>query len=125
MLAMNKSDRETEFEVATSLRDAGDLAGAIAILERLSQRYPSEFGVWLTLGGVQMSLTDYAAAETSFSIAIDLRPRSELASLAMFHTLKHLRRVDDAFAEMRRFLALRPEAPGYELLLSEMDNPGD
>jgi predicted Zn-dependent protease len=112
---------EREFRIATSLRDNGDLSGARASLDRLSALHPLVFGVWLTLGGVQMSQSDYHAAEKSFSVAITLRPASELASLSLFHTLKHLDRVNDAFAEMRRFLALRPESLEYQLLRQELD----
>ena len=122
---MRNDDLEGEFEKATNLRDAGDLVGARKILKNLSERFPAVFGVWLVLGGVQFSLANYAEAEKSFSVAIALRPYSELASLAMFHTLKHLGRVNDAFAEMRRFLALRPESREYELLRSELEDRDD
>jgi predicted Zn-dependent protease len=118
---MTSDSLESEFERATALRDAGDLAGARSILEQLGERHPAVFGIWLILGGVQMAQSDYEAAERSLSIAITLRPRSELASLAMFHTLKHLNRVNDAFGEMRRFLAIRPESREYELLRLELD----
>src|SRR6185436_1299754 len=103
---MTDADLESRFQDAISLRDAGELHRSKDALERLAQEHPAEFGVWLSLGGVQMSLADYAGAEKSFECAISLRPRSELASLSMFHTLKHLGRLNDAFAEMRRFLAL-------------------
>lgn len=109
------------FLQATMLRDNGDLSSARAILEDLSAEHPEEFGVWLVLGGLQMSQSDYDAAEKSLSVAVALRPRSELASLTMFHTLKHLGRINAAFAEMRRFLALRPESREYELLRQELD----
>jgi len=47
-------DLDSRFEQATSLRDCGDFVGAKAILKTLSGEYPSEFGVWLCLGGVEM-----------------------------------------------------------------------
>lgn len=112
---------ELEFQRATSLRDNGDLGGARELLEHLAEEYPDAFGVWLVLGDVQTSQSDYEAAERSFTVAISLRPESELASLAMFHTLNHLRRADDAFDEMRRFLTIRPQSPEYRVLLREMD----
>jgi predicted Zn-dependent protease len=118
---MSDNEIEAEFRIATSLRDDGDLAGARAAMERLSTLHPSVFAVWLTLGGVQMSQFDYGAAEKSLVIAIALQPASELASLSLFHTLKHLDRINDAFAEMRRFLALRPESREYQLLRQELD----
>lgn len=117
---MDLLDLEKDFQRATSLRDDGDLVAARAVLKQLSDEYPSSFVVWLVLGGVQMSQPDYAAAEESLSVAIALQPRSEVASLAMFHTLKHLKRMNDAFAEMRRFLALRPESREYEMLREEL-----
>lgn len=109
-----------EFRRATSLRDAGDLVGAEAVLERLAGSHPESFGVWLVLGGVQAARADYAAAEISLSFAVHLRPRSELASLSLFHTLTHLGRLNDAFGEMRRFLSLRPESHEYARLRGEI-----
>jgi Tfp pilus assembly protein PilF len=113
--------RDEAFATATALRDAGDLLGARAILEPLAAVHSSVFGIWLTLGGVQMSQCDYIAAEKSFYVAIALRPTSELASLSLFHTLKHLGLVGEAFEEMRRFLMLRPESHEYHLLCEEID----
>jgi predicted Zn-dependent protease len=121
MIEMVDKEVETEFRIATSLRDDGDLSGARAALEHLSALNPSVFGIWLTLGGIQLSQFDYEATERSLSIAVVLRPASELASLSLFHTLKHLDRTNDAFAEMRRFLAIRPESREYELLRQELD----
>lgn len=120
---MTDDELDNAFRSATSLRDAGDLAGARRTLEGLAEQHPEVFGIWLVLGGVQLSQADYVAAERSFAAAVSLRPRSELASLGTFHTLKYLGRVDDAFAEMRRFLALRPKSKEYALLLAEMEAP--
>jgi predicted Zn-dependent protease len=117
---MDDDEVEEKFRIAMSLRDGGDLSGSRAALERLATLHPLVFGIWLTLGGVQMSQSDYQAAEKSFSIALALRPASELASLSLFHTLKHLDRINDAFAEMRRFLALRPESHEYQILRREL-----
>jgi tetratricopeptide (TPR) repeat protein len=121
---MSDKIRDQEFATATALRDAGDLVGARAILERLSVLHSTLFGVWLTLGGVQMAQCDYSSAEKSFVTATALNPRSELASLSLFHSLKHLGRVREAFDEMRRFLTLRPESHEYHLLREEIDEYG-
>jgi predicted Zn-dependent protease len=113
-------DFAERFRTATSLRDRGDFTQARAILELLAKERATEFLVWLVLGGVQMSQEDYEGAEHVFSVAVALKPRSELASLSMFHTLKHLGRMNDAFSEMRRFLTLRPESHEYDMLRQEM-----
>lgn len=120
MRRMSQERLEAEFQRATSLRDRGRLAEARTVLEHLAIEHPREFAVWLVLGGVQWSLEDLRAAEQSFSIATHMRPRSELASLSLFHVLKDLGRIDEAFGEMRRFLALRPESREYELLREEI-----
>lgn len=117
-------DFDAEFQRATALRDDWQFEAARELLERLSAEHPESFGVWLVLGGVQFEQKDYPAAEISFSIAANLAPRSELASLSLFHTLRDLGRVDEAFAEMRRFLALRPESIEYELLRKELASGG-
>jgi predicted Zn-dependent protease len=114
-------DISVEFAIAIARRDAGDLPGSREVLKDLAALHPTEFGVWLILGSIQMFQEDYEAAEESFTIAVGLGPRSERASLALFHTLKHLGRVGEAFEEMRRFLALRPESHEYYLLREEMD----
>ena len=112
---------EAEFQRAIDRRDLHDFAGAREILEELAEEHPGIFGIWLVLGGVQVEQLDYEAAEESFSMATLLGPHSELASLALFHTLNHLGRANDAYAEMRRFLALHPESHDYDLLRQEID----
>ncbi|HEV7921582.1 MAG TPA: tetratricopeptide repeat protein [Thermoanaerobaculia bacterium] len=121
---MIEPELDSQFQDATSLRDAGDLPGAKKILDRLSVEYPQRFGVWLVLGGVEMDLKDYEAAERALTTATALAPQSEIASLALFLTLKDLGRINEAFTEMRRFLALRPESRQYELLREELDEAG-
>ena len=80
--------------------------------------------MWLVLGGVEMNLKAYEAAEKALATATALEPTSELASITMFIVLAHLGRTADAFAEMRRFLALRPESRQYELLREELEENG-
>jgi predicted Zn-dependent protease len=117
---ISDTELELQFEEATSLRDAGDLRGARTILQRLAAERPDAFPVFLVLGGIEMDLNDYPAAEKAFAAAIALKPRSEVASTAMFFTLGHLGREDEAFAEMHRFLALRPNSKQYKAILDEL-----
>ena len=121
---MTQAELESQFEDATALRDVGDLSGAKQVLERLAREHPEAFPVWLVLGGIEMKLKDYEAAEKAFATATALKPRSESASVGLFLALARLRRDPDAFAEMRRFLALRPESHEYELIRAEMDEKG-
>lgn len=116
-----QDDLESEFRAATALRNAGDLRGAKELLERLAREHPDAFPVFLVLGGIEMNLKDYEAAERAFSAAVALKPRSELASTGLFFTLAHQRRDDDAYAEMRRFLTLRPDSHEYKAILDELE----
>ncbi|HKO56694.1 MAG TPA: tetratricopeptide repeat protein [Thermoanaerobaculia bacterium] len=112
---------ESEFQAATALRDAGDVHSAKALLERLGREHPDAFPVWLVLGAIEKNLEDYEAAERAFAKAIALNPRSELASVGLFFALAHQRRDDEAFAEARRFLTLRPDSKEYKMILDEID----
>jgi len=44
-----------------------------------------------------------------------------MASVSLFFALARLNREDDAFAEARRFLTLRPDSQEYKRILVEMD----
>ena len=112
---------QRRFQQATDLRDARDMDRARYVLEDLARAHPDVFGVWLVLGGVQREQRDYVSAEASLLIATQLRPTSELASLALFHTFRRVGKMDGAFGEMRRFLTLRPESFEYSRLLAEMN----
>jgi tetratricopeptide (TPR) repeat protein len=118
---ISETELELQFEEATSLRKAGDFRGAKRILERLARERPDAFPVFLILGDVETDLENYEAAEKAFATAIALKPRSELASTAMFFALGRLGRDDDAFAEMHRFLALRPNSKQYKAILDELE----
>ena len=55
--------------------------------------------------------------------AVELSPRSELASVGLFHSLWDLGKVNQAFAEMRRFLRLS-DSPEYSKLLRDLTVEG-
>ena len=88
---ITQTELELQFQEATSFRDAGDFRAAKAILRHLARERPD-------------------AA---------LKPRSEIASTAMFFTLANMGRDDEALAEMYRFLALRPSKE-YAAILDEI-----
>jgi predicted Zn-dependent protease len=69
----------------------------------------------------QFALGDPAAAEGWFRKSAELAPSSELASLGLFHALVRQRKVDEAFDEMRRYLARKPSAE-YTRILAEIND---
>lgn len=94
------------FEAACALRDQERYADAQEILERLVERSCNHAAVYAVLGDVcwERGLIDKAIE--SFRTAIRLAPKSETASLALFHCLWEKGDRSGAREEMRRFLSV-------------------
>lgn len=122
VLGMDEEERakiEPEFRRALRLRDGGDLLGAAAIFERLDAAYPNKAAILGMWGSIYFHLKDWEHALPLYQRTVMLSPESELASLGLFHSLWHLGKRDEAFAEMRRFLSIT-ESAEYSQLLGEM-----
>jgi predicted Zn-dependent protease len=111
---------EARFNEAIRKRDTGDLDGSRETLEALSLEFPGRSAIWGTLGAIYFEQDRLEEAIGAFQKATVLSPQSELASISLFHALFDSGRRQDAFAEMRRFLALVPDSEEYRLLRSEM-----
>src|SRR3712207_2806544 len=110
---MNAEERakiEPEFDRALRLRDGGDLLGAAAIFERLDAEYPNRVAILGMWGSLYFRLRDWARALPLYRRAVELSPKSELASLGLFHSLWGVGRSEEAFAEMRRYLSVAESA---------------
>lgn len=122
---MTTESWEEQFNAAVRLRDDAALDDAIAILESLLESAPrpgARAAVLGVLGGIYLDdVKDYEKAEVYFRQCIAASPRSELASISLFHTLAKLGRLFEAFDEARRLVSLRPSAE-YDLLLKEIHN---
>jgi tetratricopeptide (TPR) repeat protein len=108
------------FDRALRLRDAGDLAGALALLQQLIST-PSSTDLRLhalaqvQLGNVLAALDHHTEAIKAYRAATDTLPRNELASLALFHALERTGEHVEALCEAFRLLTLR-DSPGYREL---------
>jgi len=71
------------------------------------------------MGRAFFEIGDMAKAEDAFRRAVELNPKSELASLGLFHSLWEQQAASEAFAEMRRFLAVA-DSSEYKTLLRDM-----
>lgn len=98
---------EEPFNRALALRDQGDLQGAIQILSGIAESYPSFAGVFGVTGAIYKKIGDLENARKCFERTVELAPKSELASLNLFHTLHRLGNKARAYSEMNRFLSLR------------------
>lgn len=116
---MNVEERakiELEFDRALRLRDGGDLLGAAAIFERLNAEYPNQAAILGMWGSIYFRLRDWERALPLYQRTVMLAPKSELASLGLFHSLWSHGRREEAFAEMRRFLCVADSAEYRQLL---------
>jgi predicted Zn-dependent protease len=113
---LNDSQYKSEFQRALSLRNGGQLERAREAFQVLRSVRPEEPTAAVVLGGILLDLGLHDAAFDSFRDATRLRPRSELASLGVFHSLWDARRTIEALAEMRRFLTVSDCADYREII---------
>jgi tetratricopeptide (TPR) repeat protein len=114
----NKTLRES-LDRAIGLKRQRKNRQAIQILLLLSRQYPRSATVHGLLGGTYFELDDMGKAANAFTQAIRLNPKSELASLGLFHSLWERNQRHQAFAEMRRFLSIAPSEQ-YTTLLRDL-----
>jgi tetratricopeptide (TPR) repeat protein len=111
------------FDRALRLRDAGvfdegieTLRALNAVLDPVDER-PLLLQSLLQIAHMHRELDNLEAAEMALRRATRLSPKSELASLALFHTLWSLGRNREALLEMQRYVELKPNSEGYRELL--------
>ena len=80
------TDADQDFDNALRLRDSGNLAEAIEILSRICQSNDRTAASFAVLGHAEWENGCLQDAINSFKRAVDIAPRSEVASLALFHT---------------------------------------
>src|SRR5205809_5538118 len=93
-----KSEFERLFNEALQHRHAGRNKEALGILLPLSRQKPSSASVFGILGDLYWRAGRLDDAAQSFKRATELSPRSELASLGLFHTLWESGRIEVAKA---------------------------
>jgi len=109
-----------EFAKAMALKGSGKLAASMVILEKLIVARSKSAKLRCALGGVYWDLKKYAPAIKQFSVAVDISPTSELASLGLFHCLWEQGKRDLAFDEMKRFM-LVSDSDDYREIVRELN----
>lgn len=107
---------EPEFNRALKLRDDGDLSGAIEIFRELDDEYPNQaviLGMWAS---IYFQTNDWENALLIYQRLVVLSPKSELASLGLFHSLFSVGQKQEAFNEMRRFLSISTSQEYWQLI---------
>jgi predicted Zn-dependent protease len=100
---------------AIKLRDARRYAEAKAKLLALADEHPDSASVFGILADVYWRLHSLDNAIQCFARASKLSPKSELASLGLFHTLWEAGQTERALDEMERFMSLS-HSPEYARL---------
>ena len=88
---------------------------AAHLLERLRETNPESASVHALLGDALWEQGKLAESIPAFRRAVVLSPKSEMASLGLFHTLMESGDKSSAVAEMRRFLGVA-DSEEYESL---------
>jgi predicted Zn-dependent protease len=114
---MTEDEFKALFAEAFSLKKANKFVEARALLKPLAFERPDYASVRGVLAGVLFELEEYKEAAREFREVTRLSPRSELASLGLFHSLLEIGDRTAAVAEMKRFTSLR-ESPEYASLRS-------
>ena len=120
----SNSTSERDFEEAIKANRLGDPLRAIRLLKSIASRSPKSAAVIGYLGGVFYNQERYAEAAEAFSTAVAISPKSELASLGLFHSLWQLGRRHESFAEMRRLLT-KVDSDEYKTLLRDLAVAGE
>ena len=94
------------FEQAIDLRNEERFGEAVQILDQLLRMNPISASVHAIRADTLWDLGRLAEAITAFQRAVELAPKSEMASLGLFHTLLESGDELRAIAEMDRFLSI-------------------
>src|SRR5688572_24888725 len=91
------------FELAIELRDNGALKDSVGVLLKILDKYPTYERVdviYTILGGIYSDLKEFQNALNNFKKAIELNPKSELASLGLYITYAQLNMDEEAISEL-------------------------
>lgn len=116
-----KDDLRIRFDNAVKLREEGDFASAKEMLLQLRQDDPQSPAILTVLADVCWDMKHLDEAIALFQQAAALSPNSETVSLGLFHCLWEADRTDDAFREMKRFLA-NNESDEYTQILADIND---
>jgi len=120
---MTKEERakiEPELDLAIKIREKRPYE-ALKLLMILNENFPDQPIITGMIGSIYLTLKDWTNALPYLKSTVVLSPRSELASLSLFHTLANLGFDDEAMTEAKRYVRRNGLTPEYEFLFTEMD----
>lgn len=101
-------------------RQEKKLSSACDLFVQLLEEKPESKIVLGMLSTCYFELEQYELAAKHAQRSVIVSPKSEVASLILFHSLWHIEQYDEAFDEMRRFMTLTSSA-AYDELLQDLN----
>ncbi len=108
-LSLKPDYTEVSFLLAKIDRDAGDLAGAIAEIEKAAELNPSSFAAFFNLGILKYDHDDYTGAADAFEHAVLLDPENLDARYFLGLSYDRAGRKQDAITQFELILKTNPD----------------
>lgn len=115
----NPGNDEVIFDEAIKLRDQGDFEGALNLLEQILSNDTRQPAVLAVTAHMSYELGKMEKAIELFRQLIQAKPKLQMASLGLFHSLWKTGRYDEAFEEMKRFQSIA-YCEDYEEIVREI-----
>jgi predicted Zn-dependent protease len=119
-MAFTKYQRE-QWALAQERSRLDDVPGTLKILRDLVAEIPGSAMLNATFANTLKAVNDIEPAIEHFQTAVKLAPTSELYSLGLFHIFWSQGRQDDAFNEMKRFMAVS-DSEDYREIVAEINS---
>lgn len=104
-----RTGREADLKRARRLRDEGNIAEEIRLLERLVDAYPDSYQGWELLGTAYDNQGDLPAAQKALRTAVQLAPGSVVAQVQLGVALYHQGKYREARSCFREAARLKPD----------------
>lgn len=116
---ISPEDKE-KYAAIQELSRAGSHEKMVSLLDELVVSYPNEPSFRGMLANGLWEVGDFDRSINEFKTVVKMAPLVEAYSLGLFHCLWDVGRVEEAFAEMNRFLTMS-DSDDYRKILSEID----
>ncbi len=97
-------------------KEAGQYQEALMDAENLSTEYPDVASVFGLAASMYFEADQFDKAAEKYKKATEISPKSEAASLGLFHSLWQMDKNDQAFDEMKRYMSIAQSDEYNELL---------
>ena len=117
---------DKKIEKVLELKKQDKYKDALCEAENLTEKYPEIGSVYGLAASIYFELDRFEEAAQKYRKATEISPKSEMASLGLFHSLWQIGSNDAAFEEMKRYMSIA-ESEEYNELLEKFlkENKGE